>query len=57
MQPNAAIPHYRRVNTQGGAYFFTVNTSRRQPVLIEEMFEGVTERQKEDTANVVFAYE
>lgn len=30
------MPEYRRANTQGGTYFFTVNTYRRQSVLTEE---------------------
>ena len=30
------MPNYRRANAEGGCYFFTVNTLRRQPLLIEE---------------------
>ena len=30
------MPEYRRASTKGGTYFFTVNTYRRQPVLIDE---------------------
>lgn len=30
------MPEYRRANAQGGTYFFTVNTYRRQPVLTDE---------------------
>ncbi|MDP3483877.1 MAG: transposase [Sulfuricella sp.] len=30
------MPEYRRANTQGGTYFFTVNTHRRQPLLTDE---------------------
>ena len=29
------MPNYRRANVAGGTYFFTVNTLRRLPVLIE----------------------
>jgi len=29
------MPEYRRADTQGGTYFFTVNTDRRQPILTE----------------------
>lgn len=29
------MPNYRRANIEGGSYFFTVNTLRRQPFLIE----------------------
>ncbi len=29
------MPEYRRANTKGGTYFFTVNTLRRQPILTE----------------------
>jgi len=30
------MPEYRRANTQGGTYFFTVNTYQRQLLLTEE---------------------
>ena len=30
------MPEYRRADTQGGTYFFTVNTHRRQAVLTHE---------------------
>lgn len=30
------MPNYRRANTEGGCYFFTVNTLHRQPFLIDE---------------------
>lgn len=29
------MPEYRRANTKGGTYFFTVATHRRQPILTE----------------------
>lgn len=29
------MPEYRRANTQGGTYFFTVNTCRRRPILTQ----------------------
>ncbi len=29
------MPHYRRANTAGAAYFFTVVTYRRQPMLCD----------------------
>lgn len=29
------MPNYRRANAEGGSYFFTVNTLRRQPFLVE----------------------
>ena len=29
------MPDYRRANVEGGSYFFTVNTLRRQPFLID----------------------
>lgn len=29
------MPNYRRANVKGGCYFFTVNTLRRQPFLVE----------------------
>lgn len=32
------VPNYRRSNTAGATYFFTVTTMRRQPVLTEEPF-------------------
>lgn len=30
------MPDYRRANTKGGTYFFTVTTHRRQPILTDE---------------------
>lgn len=30
------MPDYRRADLRGGSYFFTVNTYRRQPVLMED---------------------
>lgn len=30
------MPEYRRANTKGGTYFFTVNSNRRQKVLTDE---------------------
>lgn len=29
------MPNYRRADTKGGCYFFTVNTLHRQPILVE----------------------
>jgi len=29
------MSNYRRANVEGGCYFFTVNTLRRQPFLID----------------------
>jgi len=30
------MPNYRRANIEGACYFFTVNTLRRQPILVDE---------------------
>jgi len=29
------MPEYRRARIDGGTYFFTVNTNRRQPILTD----------------------
>lgn len=34
--PNVTMPNYRRANTKGGTYFFTVVTYRRQRILCNE---------------------
>lgn len=39
------MPNYRRARVDGGTYFFTVNTFRRQPFLVDGVGGQVLDRE------------